>query len=143
MVSKTRSIKIAERIREELSDLLVRSVDDPRLSGITITDVEIDRELAFANVYVSAVEGSPRSAEILAGLEHAQGFLRSELAHRIELRSFPRLRFRWDNTFEKADHMEKLFASLHHEEQSQKQSAQQDSNGLPKNTGQEKLDEGE
>ena len=113
MVSKTRSIKIGERIREELSDLLVRSVEDPRLSGITITDVEVDRELAYANVYVSALEGSQRSADILAGLEHAQGFLRSELAHRIDLRVFPRLRFRWDKTFERADHIEKLFASLH------------------------------
>jgi len=113
VVSKTRSIKIGERIREELSDLLVRSVEDPRLSGITITDVEVDRELAYANVYVSALEGSQRSADILAGLEHAQGFLRSELAHRIDLRVFPRLRFRWDKTFERADHIEKLFASLH------------------------------
>ena len=114
MVSKTRSIKIAERIREELSVLMILHVEDPRLSGVTVTDVEVDRELAYANVYVSAVEGSHRSAEILAGLEHAQGFLRSELAHRIDLRVFPRLRFRWDNTLEKADHMERLFASLHH-----------------------------
>jgi len=113
VVSKTRSIRIAERIREELSELLVRSVEDPRLSGVTITDVEVDRELAYADIYVSAVEGSPRSAEILAGLDHAQGFLRSELAHRIELRVFPRLRFRWDNTAERADHIEKLFASIH------------------------------
>ncbi len=115
MVSKTRSTKIAERIREELSELMVRNVEDPRLAGITITDVEVDRELAWANVYVSAVEGSARSEEILAGLEHAQGFLRSELAHRIELRVFPRLRFRWDNTLEKADHIERLFATLHEE----------------------------
>lgn len=122
MVSKTRSIKIAERIREELSELLVRSVEDPRLAGITITDVEVDRELAWANVYVSAVEGSARSGEILAGLEHAQGFFRSELARRIELRVFPRLRFRWDNTLEKADHIERLFASLHEEEASNKKS---------------------
>ena len=122
MVSKTRSIRIAERIREELADLLLRSVEDPRLSGITITGVEVDRELAFATVYVSAVEGSQRSADILAGLNHAQGFLRSELAHRIELRAFPRLRFRWDNTAERADHIERLFASLHSPEASEEDS---------------------
>jgi ribosome-binding factor A len=50
--------------------------------------------------------------EIQAGLEHAQGFLRSELAQRIELRVFPRLRFRYDSTFERAEHIERLFASL-------------------------------
>ncbi len=130
MVSKTRSIKIAERIREELSELLVRNVEDPRLNGITITDVEVDRELAYANIYISAVEGSSRSAEILAGLDHAQGFLRSELAHRIELRVFPRLRFRWDNTLERADHIERLFASLH------------ENDGSKKNTGGKETGEG-
>ncbi len=116
MVSKIRSLKIAERIREELSNLLLRSVGDPRLSRITITDVEVDRELGYANIYVSAIEGEQRSADVLAGLEHAKGFLRTELAHRIELRVFPRLRFRWDNTSERADRIERLFASLHDSE---------------------------
>jgi ribosome-binding factor A len=86
---------------------------DPRISGITITDVKVDRELAFADIYISAVEGSERSEEALEGLAHAQGFLRSELANRIELRTFPRLRFHWDQTYERADAMDKLIASLH------------------------------
>ena len=46
-------------------------------------------------------------------LEHAQGFLRSELARRVQLRTFPRLRFHWDATEEKAETIEKLIASLH------------------------------
>jgi ribosome-binding factor A len=67
---------------------------------------------------VSAVEGSEREQEIMAGLRHAQGFLRSELARRIDLRSFPKLRFQWDATFERAEHMERLFASLEQEKSS-------------------------
>jgi ribosome-binding factor A len=95
--------------------MLIQEVSDPRLLGISVTDVSVDRELAYAEVYVSALEGSERSSEILAGLEHAQGYLRRELAQRIDLRQFPRLRFHWDPTFERAEVIEKLIATLHDE----------------------------
>ncbi len=116
MVSKTRAFRISERIREELSAMLLQEIADPRLEGISVTEVTVDRELAYAEVYVSALEGSVRSQEILEGLEHAQGHMRHNLAQRIELRSFPRLRFHWDPTFEKAEKIERLIASLHEED---------------------------
>lgn len=118
MVSKLRAQRIADRVREELSELLLQEISDPRLSGVSVTDVTVDRELSYANIYVSAIEGSQRSQEILDGLESAQGFIRRELAQRVELRTFPRLRFHWDPTFERADHIEKLFASLQDESNS-------------------------
>ncbi len=112
MPSGVRLQRIADRIRQEISEMLIREISDPRLRQIFITDVKVDRELAFADIYVSAVEGSVRSAEILAGLEHASGFLRHELSARVELRAFPRLRFHWDPTPENADHIERLLADL-------------------------------
>jgi ribosome-binding factor A len=115
MVSKLRAERIGERIREELSELLIYDIADPRLEGISITDVKVDRELAFADIYASAIEGSERSGDILQGLEHASGFIRRELTRRINLRTFPRLRFHWDPTFERAEHIERLIASLHDE----------------------------
>jgi ribosome-binding factor A len=108
-----RASRIADRIREELSEMLIQEISDPRLAGISVTDVTVDREIAYADVYVSALEGSQRADEVLAGLEHAQGYLRHELSQRIELRVFPRLRFHWDPTFEKAEKIERLIASLH------------------------------
>jgi ribosome-binding factor A len=116
LVSKVRAQRIGDRIREELSVILITHSSDPRLSGVYVTGVDLDRELEFATVYVSAVEGSERSPEILEGLQHAQGFLRSELARRIVLRMFPRLRFRWDTTYERADKIEQLFAQIHEQE---------------------------
>lgn len=115
MVSRLRVQRIAERIQEELSEMLIREVNDPRLDGVTITGVRVDRELTYADIYISAIEGSQRADEIISGFEHANGFLRSELASRVELRIFPRLRFHWDPTLEKAEHIEKLLASLHNE----------------------------
>lgn len=107
--------------------MVIYKISDPRLEGISITDVTVDRELAYADIYVSAVEGTVRSAEILAGLEHASGFLRHELASKVELRSFPRLRFHWDPTPEHADHIEKLLADLR--EQSAKSSDSSEKDG--------------
>ena len=113
MVSQTRLTRISERIREELSEILLMESNDPRLKGITVTGAEVDKELAYAEIYVCALAGKQRSIEVLSGLEHAQGYLRSELAHRMELRVFPRLRFHWDPTFEQADKIEKLLISIH------------------------------
>jgi ribosome-binding factor A len=120
MPSKVRLQRIADRIRQDLSELLIREISDPRLHQIFITDAKVDRELAFADIYVSAVEGAVRSAEILDGLEHANGFLRHALAARIELRSFPRLRFHWDPTPEHADHIERLLAEIRKNERPSK-----------------------
>lgn len=118
MVSKTRTERIANRIRDELSEMLIYEVSDPRLSGVSVTDVTVDRELAFADIYVSALEGSQRAEDILTGLEHARGYLRRQLAHRIDLRTFPQIRFHWDPTFERAENIDKLIASLHEEDDS-------------------------
>jgi ribosome-binding factor A len=112
MPSGTRLQRIADRIRQELSEMLIREINDPRLKQIYITDVKVDRELAYADVYVSAVEGVTRSADILAGLESASGFIRRTLAARVELRAFPRLRFHWDMTPENADRIEQVLAEL-------------------------------
>ena len=112
MVSKMRAQRIADRIREELSEMLIYDIADPRLSGISVTDVSVDRELAYASIYISALEGSSRSEEVLEALDHARGYLRRELAQRIDLRTFPRLRFNWDPTFERADRIEKIIATL-------------------------------
>jgi ribosome-binding factor A len=115
MPSQLRLQRIADRIREELTVLILTKVNDPRINGISITDTKVDRELAYADVFVSAVEGQSRSREVLAGLEHASGFLRRALAERIDLRVFPRLRFHWDPTPERADHIEQILASIRQE----------------------------
>jgi ribosome-binding factor A len=112
MPSGVRLQRIADRIRQELSEMLIREISDPRLGLIYVTDVKVDKELAYADVFVSALEGHERSKEVLSGLESASGFMRRTLAGRVDLRVFPRLRFHWDPTPENADHVEKLLAEL-------------------------------
>ena len=92
--------------------MLQRELSDPRLRMISITDVTVDREMSYADIFVSALEGSSRSPEVLSGLESASGFIRRQLAGRVELRTFPRLRFHWDPTPENADRIERKLAEI-------------------------------
>jgi len=117
MPSSLRLKRISDRVRQELSEMLVMGeIHDPRLEGISITEVKVDRELSYAEIYVSAIEGIERSQEVLQALENASGFLRKSLSEKIKLRTFPRLRFHWDVTPERADRIERLIASIHKEE---------------------------
>ena len=121
MPTPLRLTRIGDRFQQELATMLVKGeIRDPRLLGITVTEVKVDRELSYAEIFVSAVEGSSRANEILEGLERASGFIRKTLSDRIELRSFPRLRFHWDPTPEKADRIEQLIMEIKKEDEKRK-----------------------
>ena len=112
MVSQSRAQRIAQRVKEELSELLLFQISDPRIQGAYITYVRIDRELSFASVFVSSLEGAERKDEILDGLEHASGFLRRKLAQLVDIRSFPQLRFNWDPIPENAGRIDDILDKL-------------------------------
>jgi ribosome-binding factor A len=104
--------RMNERIREILSELLMFETKDPRLAGLTVTEVSLDREMQFADVYVNALGEEERRDEVLDALERAKGFLRRELGRRIHTRRTPELRFNWDDTFEHAERVDRLLDSL-------------------------------
>jgi ribosome-binding factor A len=104
--------RAAELIRGILSDLLLREVSDPRLQGVTITDVRLDGELVFADIYVNALGDESRREEVLHGLKSANGFLRRQVGKRIRLRSTPELHFHWDVTLERGEHLQQLIENL-------------------------------
>jgi len=111
MTSEARSRRIATRMQEELAEILLRQVSDPRLEGLIVTGIDVDRELAFATIHVTMAEAEAQK-DVMTALIRARGFFRSELARRIPLRSFPRLRFRWDASAERGARIEELLASL-------------------------------
>jgi ribosome-binding factor A len=117
MPSDTRVRRIAERIRNDLAEVLLRSASDPRLEAVTVTEVEVDRELAYATIYVTAAKGEERREDVLQGLKHASGFLRTSLAKRIPLRAFPQLRFRWDESLEQGSRIDALLKAVRDEGQ--------------------------
>jgi ribosome-binding factor A len=111
-MSKVRQERTADHIQVILSELFLHAVNDPRLAGVTITEVLLDRELLHANVYVNALGDETREAEVMAGLESAGGFLRREVAQRLDLRAAPILRFHWDPRLRYADEVNALLDRL-------------------------------
>lgn len=98
--------RMAERIREILSTLLLMEVNDPALGGVTVTEVRLDRELEYADVFVNALGDEESEQEVMAGLRRAHGFLRREVGKRITIRRTPELRFHWDEMLDRAASLE-------------------------------------
>jgi ribosome-binding factor A len=115
MPREERVRRVANRIQEELAVLLQREVSDPRLSVLTVTGVEVDREFAYATIYVSSLENQERMEVIMGALEGAKGFLRSRLASRIPLKSFPQLRFRQDSSPNRGARIDELLSEIREE----------------------------
>jgi len=111
-MSKVRQERTAEQIRVILSELFLKEVSDPRLEGVTVTEASIDRELQHANVYVNALGDESREKEVMDGLQSASGFLRGQVAQRLDLRSAPILHFRWDPRLRYAEEINDLLDSL-------------------------------
>ena len=101
--------RVATLIRNILSTLLMTKVTDPALETVTVTDVKVDREFEYADVYVHALDDQ---AEVMAGLARASGFLRRELAQRVRLRNVPVLHFHWDVSVERGERIDQILESL-------------------------------
>ncbi|NGZ29397.1 MAG: 30S ribosome-binding factor RbfA [Magnetococcales bacterium] len=111
-----RTEKIAGQIQQEIAQMLLRGeVRDPRLSGlISVTSVEISRDLQQAHVRVSVMGGTDQIEESsLAALRHAAGFLQNQLGRRLRLRNTPHLIFSLDRSMAEAERMAKILADLH------------------------------
>ena len=108
--SYKRSARIGDLMKEEIADILMRKIKDPRIGFATVTEVVVADDLRNATVYVS-VYGTDRK-ETLAGLGSASPFIRSELGRRMRLRSVPELLFRYDDSVERGAHIMELLHEM-------------------------------
>ena len=112
MPSDNRIQKINEEVLRELSRL-VSSIKDPRVKGlVSLTHVEVTRDLSFAKVYVSVMDGQGDAPSVLEGLKSASGFLRRELAASLLLRHTPRLDFVADDSIAHSARIYKMLSEL-------------------------------
>jgi ribosome-binding factor A len=107
-----RADRVAELIRAEMSDLILKEVKDPRLHAVTITAVKVSDDLRNAKIYFVEMGKDECSDEIKAGLEQAAGFIRRELGRRVQLRRVPELAFVHDQSFGYGNRIEKLLAGI-------------------------------
>lgn len=111
-----RELRVADFIRVELTDLLRNKMRDPRVTeaDVTISDVRVSRDLAYADVYVACNSVSEETSEValISVMRNAAGFFRSELAQRHSMRTTPELRFHFDRTEAEANRIEELLARV-------------------------------
>ena len=101
-----RKRRLAELIRQELAAILQREMHDPRVTHVSFTAVEVSPDLEHAKIWFTRYSGAPDEA--LQGLTRASGFLRTELAQRIQMRIVPKLTFQYDASIERGAHLSKL-----------------------------------
>jgi ribosome-binding factor A len=107
------SERIGKLIQREISELLEREVNDPRLSRlISVTEVSLSPDLKYAKVYVSTIGSEINKEDMLAGFNKASGFLRKELAAHLNLRHMPELSFHYDDSIERGARLLRLMAEL-------------------------------
>jgi len=104
----SRTLRVAEQIKRELADLIRLEVKDPRVGMVTLTDVEVTGDYAHAKIFFTTLGDSDQITAAAVGLNHAAGFLRHELGHRIKLRSIPQLHFTYDESIERGARISQL-----------------------------------
>lgn len=105
-----RTQKVADFIRDEVALILQRQMRDPRVGMVSVNEVRVSRDLSYADIYVSTLEDSDRKARdsLIATLNGAAGWVRTELAHRHSMRTTPKPRFHYDEAAERGPRLEKL-----------------------------------
>ncbi|HUS04522.1 MAG TPA: 30S ribosome-binding factor RbfA [Dehalococcoidia bacterium] len=108
-----RSERTSKLIQREISGLLEREVNDPRLSRlISVTEVTLSPDLKYAKIFVSTLGSEINKDDMLAGFNNASGFLRKELALHLKLKYTPQLSFHYDDSIERGARLLKLIGEL-------------------------------
>ncbi len=119
MATYRRSLRVAEQILEELADIIHRDLGDPRLAMVTVTGVKVTDDLRYAKVFFVEMGQETCRETTKSALDHAQGFLRWELAHRLSIRYVPEITFVADTSFAYGMRIEQLLHEIHAEEEKQ------------------------
>ncbi|OGW57917.1 MAG: ribosome-binding factor A, partial [Nitrospirae bacterium RBG_16_43_8] len=110
-----RSQRVSDLIREEIADIIMDKVKDPRLGFVTVTGAKITEDLKIATVYISILKEEEKETT-LEMLNSAKGFIRSELAKRVRMKLIPSLTFRIDESLERGVRIEKLLREIKKED---------------------------
>ena len=112
-MSDVRVRKLQEFIKQEVSQMLMRGMKDPRIGFTTVTDVEVTGDLRQAKIYVSLFGSDKEKADTLQALKHARGHVRSELGKILNLRHVPEIDFDKDTSLDYSMHIESLINEIH------------------------------
>ncbi len=107
--------RVGDLIKRELSDLLFKKIKDPRLINVTVTHVEMTRDLKRARIFVFDLSHKHTKEEVMQGIDRASGFMKKLLGERLSLRYMPKLSFYYDTAFEYSEKIERLLQVIKNE----------------------------
>jgi ribosome-binding factor A len=131
-MSKKYEKRVSELVRERLATLIERRLSDPRVSGVTVTDVEVSSDTRVAKVFYSLIGDEKAKEQAARGLESAAGWLRHELGLNLHTRHTPELFFEYDPSLEHGARMSQLLDEL-----KEKEAARNTENQAPQTGGQQ------
>jgi len=111
-MSIQRPERVQEALRQEISKIVQNDIKDPRLGFLTITGVEITRDLRYARVFFSVLGEDKKKHLALKALNHAKGYIKGLVGDRIKLRFMPEIEFRIDESLERTRHLYDLMDKL-------------------------------
>ena len=106
--------RVSGLLLHAIADIVLREVKDPRVSGVTVTAATLSPDLRLARIFVRTLQDETR-ADALAGLQSAAGYIRRQVAARLQLRYTPTLEFTYDTTLDEVNHLENLFHKIKQE----------------------------
>jgi ribosome-binding factor A len=112
MLAGRRAVMIGDQLLRAMADLLMRKVNDPRIKGATLTGIHLSDNLRNARVYYSVLGDEGDIIRTQAGLDSAKGFIKREVALRVDLKYMPEIFFMHDPSLEKGNSLDKLFQRI-------------------------------
>ncbi len=107
----SRADRVGGLIQKVLSNILNKNIRDPRLKMTTITSVKVSRDLKQARIYFSTSGGIQKKGDTIEGFNSAHGFIKRTLAHELDLKYMPHLKFFYDESIEYGAHIDELIES--------------------------------
>ncbi|TVM00914.1 MAG: ribosome-binding factor A [Candidatus Brocadia sp. WS118] len=107
-MTSRRNERLAESVKQEVSKIILYELKDPRISFITVTNVEIAHDLKKAKVYISILGDDSTRKKTLRAIEHAKGFIQAKVGAQLQIRYTPVLTFCLDESVQKSLHISKL-----------------------------------
>lgn len=111
-MANRRAERIAEAIKREISEIILRELHDPRIGFITVTNVDLSGDLKEAKVYISILGDEKSQRNNIHGLQSARGYMQGEIARRLNMRYTPRLSFHLDDSLKKIAHINELITDV-------------------------------
>ena len=120
-MSQTRVEKVQELMKQEVSEIVLRELKDPRIGFVTVTEVKCTADLREAKIYVSVMGSDDQVKNTLAGLKSSMGFIRREIGRRIRLRFTPEISLALDKSLDYSAHIQELLLKVEMESMKHKE----------------------